>query len=59
MATTKEKKAIVYKQEKLSNAIKQAFLDDKELKGAVMDYIFSGNPDEISPLKSVRDTNKL
>jgi hypothetical protein len=44
----------VLKTEKL-NVVVRAALEDKDLKQAVMDYIFDGNPESVSPLQEIRD----
>jgi len=47
----------VYKAEKLKSEIKEA-LKDPEMKQAVMDFIFSGDPEAESPLAEIRSKNK-
>jgi len=47
----------VYKAEKLKNAVSEAMKEDG-MKEAVMDYIFGGDADAVSPLQEVRDSVK-
>lgn len=47
----------VYRAERLRLAIKEEMAIEG-VKEAVMDYIFDGNPDSVSPLAEVRKENK-
>jgi hypothetical protein len=47
----------VYKAEKLRAAVAEAMKEDG-MKEAVMEYIFSGDPDAVSPLEEIRKANK-
>jgi len=49
--------AAVYRVDKMQKAVK-AEMQKEGVKEAVMAYIFSGDPEAISPLQEVRDTNK-
>jgi hypothetical protein len=47
----------VYKAERLRVAIAEAMKEDG-MKEAVMEYIFSGDSDAVSPLEEIRKANK-
>jgi len=47
----------VYKAEKLQKEITEELRKDG-VKEAVMEYIFDGNPDSVSPLQEIRNNNK-
>ncbi len=47
----------VYKAQRLSKAITEELKKDG-VKEAVLDYIFGGDPDAVSPLAEIRKANK-
>ena len=47
----------VYKAEKLAKEIRHE-MDEDGVKDAVMDFIFGGNPEAVSPLQEIRDANE-
>ena len=50
--------SVVYKANKLREAIKTAMKDDVNMKKAVHKFIFSGDPEAISPLQEIRNEHK-
>lgn len=45
--------SVMYKKEKMRAAVKEALLDH-EMKSALNEYVFGGDPDAINPLKEIR-----
>jgi len=49
--------SVVYKAQRLSKAISEEMKKDG-VREAVMEYIFGGDPDAVSPLAEIRKANK-
>ena len=47
----------VYKAEKTRSEIRVALTNDEDLINKVHDFIFSGDPEAVSPLQEIRDAN--